>query len=131
LTALRAGLRRLVLDEGHCLWKVSHAHDVLPPPEPGDGREGRCREVFTAFLDGHPRAPLRVFFTEAAGCRAGYPESGVVWTATHRANLHEPFVARRLVELGRASGWSPRGAVRPFVVEGGFAWLEHLVRPTS
>jgi hypothetical protein len=119
-------LRRIVIGTTTFLWKVEHAHHVLAPPVPGEGREGRCREVFTAFLDGDKRTPLRVWFTDAADRHAGYPEAGCLWAGELRVNLNEPGVARRVIELGLAQGWRSTAAKGEFVVEDGFAYLQRL-----
>ena len=104
MTKASKRLRRLVLGASTYLWKVEHLHHVLAPPTPGERREGRCREVFTAFVEGNKRAPLRVWFTDGEAEHAGYPEAGCVWRAHQRVNLNEPGVARRVIELGHAQG---------------------------
>jgi len=71
----RNPLRRLVLGAYTYLGKVEHKHHVLPLPTAGECREGRCREVFSAFLDGPgsgtvPRlsfqATSRIYFATGA-----------------------------------------------------------------
>ena len=112
----RKQLRRIVLASGTYRWRVTHRH--TPP---------RCTELLSAFLDGHPRAPLRILFTE--GDEVGYdyiPRSGFV--VDHRtplvsANLHEPGTVRALIERGLAAGWRPAEQPRPFVVDDGWAML--------
>jgi hypothetical protein len=124
-------LRRLALGAQTYRWKVEHKHHVLAPPTVGDGRQGRCREVFSALMDGQKASPLRVWFSDGEGAHAGYPEAGVVWTEKHRANLNEPGVARRLIELGLELGWCATDRGKPFVIEDGFAYLEELIlRPS-
>ncbi len=122
----RKPLRRLVIGSASYLWKVEHRHNVLDAPPAGAPRGGRCREVFTAFVEGHKRAPLRVWFTDGEGENAGYPEAGVVWTARQSVNLNEPRVARRVIEHALDAGWAPTVRAKPFVIENGFALLEQL-----
>ena len=122
MKAGRTRLRRLVIDGRTYVWNVRHVHHEPPHPS-GDGR---CREVFTAYLEGRKATPLRIAFTDGAGRHAGYPERGVVWTSDDRdaANLNTPSVARRLIERARALGWQPETMRAPWVVDDGFALLE-------
>lgn len=122
----RRTLRRLVVDGVTYRWKVEHAHHVLPPPE-RVGSRGRCAEVFTAFVEGHRSAALLVRFIDGKGRGAGYPQAGVVWTGSLEANLNLPSIARRLIALGRAAGWSPETGRRGLEVVDGFQWLPALV----
>ena len=107
-------MRRLTLADGVYLWRVTHRH--LP-----------CAEVFTAYLEGHPRAPLRVLFAEGPGVgREPIGRSGIVVdyrTELASWNLNEPGTARALVEHARRSGWAPATDRRPHVVSDGFAVL--------
>ncbi len=123
-------LRKLVIDGVVYRWRVQHVHHVLPPPAPAEEREGRCGEVFAAFLDGRNRGGLRVRFYDGDHQHAGYPQAGVVWTSRPprlEANLNLPSTARRLIELARADGWTP--GREPLDVADGFAWLPRLAAP--
>lgn len=125
--AARASLRRLVVDGVVYRWKVEHAHHVLPP---SPALAGRCCEVFTAYVDGRRAAPLRVRFCDGAGQQAGYPSAGVVWTSAPphlEANLNLPSIARRLIALARAAGWSPEQDRGGLEIADGFALLPALV----
>jgi hypothetical protein len=113
------GLRTLVVDDVRYLWKVEHRHVMI-----ADQRT--CREVFSAFREGHKAAPLRIEFTSSAVDQAGYPEKGVVWTTdepSRTANLNTPAIAATLVREGLRRGWKPESERRPFVLAEGFAWL--------
>jgi hypothetical protein len=121
----RTPMRRLVLGGATYLWRVSHRHRVVDRP----GRDVRgCAEMLTVYLDGHPRAPLRVVFAEGDGVGREYIErSGVVvdyrvepFAAT---NLHEPGTVRRLVELALARGWDPASERQPHLIEDGYSLL--------
>lgn len=93
-------MRRLVIDGVTWLWKVEHAHV-----------DGRCHEVFTAYLEGHKASPVRITFVERDGWHAGYPASGVIWSdGGAEINLNLPSSARRVIELARRAGWSPETA---------------------
>jgi hypothetical protein len=132
LPGYRKSMRRLVVGDATYLWRVSHRHHVVELE--GGGRRG-CQEVFSAYLDGHPRAPLRVVFSDSlAGGREPIERAGVVAARgdpDQVVNLHEPAVARALVDLALARGWNPRTARRAFVIENGFEILEALLVPTN
>jgi hypothetical protein len=114
-------LRKLVVDGATYHFGVTHEHHVLPPPERA-GARGRCREIFTAYLDEHRKAPLRIRFSDAQGRNAGYPERGVVWLSSGASlNLNTPGAAAQLVRRALALGWTPETARRPFVIEDGFS----------
>jgi hypothetical protein len=111
-------LRRLTVEGKIYVWKRSHSH------VPTRGGGSRCRETFTAFLEGKKRSPLRVCFEDGNARAAGYPMAGVVWTkeacSESYLNLNFPGVARRLIEAARDRGWRPESAITPWVVEDGF-----------
>ena len=100
-------LRRIVVDSKTYLWKVKHDHKVLPSEPPhGPGADG-CREVFTAFLEGHTASPLRIRFPDGPGQNSGYPAAGVVWTSGPdglTANLNTPRIAAALIRLALSRG---------------------------
>lgn len=110
-------LRRIVVDGADYLFGRRHRHDAASPPEQ------LCQEIFTAYLEGHKRSPLRVWFTAGPGRGAGYPERGVVWLATPGGwlNLNTPGEAANVIRRARASGWDPVNGRGPFVIEDGFA----------
>lgn len=127
------GLRRLVVDGVVYRWKVMHAHHVLPEPLPGEGREGRCCEVFRAHVEGLRTGALQVRFCDGVGREAGYPSAGVVWTSQPprlEANLNLPSTARRLIELARAAGWAPERG-EGLTIADGFALLPALAAGQS
>ncbi len=104
-------------------WQVRHHHD---PTEHGR----RCSEIFSAFLPGFRRVPLRVFFRDSPTGGGGYPgQAGVVLDCTlpiRTFNLNRPLLARTFIELGLAAGWAPRQQRGPFVVVNGFQFIaEH------
>ncbi len=113
-------LRTLKGDAQVFFWRVDHVHVAVPT-----GRQ--CVEVFSAFLEGYPRAPVRFRFPQTAEHGGGYPgNSGEV--IDYRApawalNLHAPRVARLLVEVALGSGWSPQTRRSPMVLENGFEVL--------
>lgn len=119
----RNTLRRLVVGGVDYRWRVAHAHNVLPPAAPG---RGRCCEVFTAFVEGHRTAPLIVRFFDGPHRGAGYPQAGVVWAGSLEANLNLPSIARRLITLARAEGWSPETGRRGLEIADGFRLLPAL-----
>jgi hypothetical protein len=126
MTGTSKRLRRLVLHGSTYLWKVEHTHHVLPPPPPSRVGEGRCREVFTAYLEGRKASPLRIAFDDGAGHHAGYPARGVVWTSRageDDANLNTPRIARLLIERALAAGWRPEESRSPWKVDDGFVLL--------
>lgn len=126
----------MIVDGVRHLWTVKHEHHVLPPSAPGAVGGGHCREVFTAYREGHKRSPLRVAFTGGPGRFGGDPDKGIVWTKApgsdriESANLRTPGVAARLVQLGQARGWAPVDAATaaPLAIDDGFALLEQLAR---
>jgi hypothetical protein len=113
-------LRTLKHDGAVFRWRVDHLHRR--------GADQRCAEALAAFLDGFPRAALRVIFPESAGHGPGYiRQSGVV--VDYRApkwsvELHRPRTALILIELGRSEGWDPRAAPRrEHVISNGYDLL--------
>ena len=110
-------LRTLKLDTSVYFWRVDHVHVAAP-----NGRQ--CVEVFSAFHEGYPRAPIRFRFPQTSEHGGGYPgNSGEV--IDYRApswalNLHAPRVARLLVEVALASSWSPHTRRSQLVLENGF-----------
>jgi hypothetical protein len=105
---------------------VHHRHQELC----SDG-ERRCTEVFTAFQREHGRRPVRVLFPATGEHGPGYPgESGVVVDYRNPScdiNLNRPRVARLLIEVALAEGWSPATSPGQFVLSNGF----HLLREHS
>jgi len=122
-------LRRILVEGKAYLWKVNHDHKVLPPePTHGSGAHG-CREVFTAFLEGHSASPLRIRFPDGPGQSSGYPAAGVVWTsgpAGLTANLNTPRIAAALIRLAVSRGWNPGQSRTPLIVDDGFFLLKEL-----
>lgn len=114
------GLRILKREGSVYHWRVYHRH--------GGGTQTPCAEVLAAFLEGFPRAPLRVFFPENQLHGSGFPrQSGVVCdyrTPKWSILLHRPKIAAILVEIGEQAGWSPRKDARhAYVIENGYDFL--------
>ncbi len=112
-------MRKLVLGGATYLWRVTHRHHV----EAG----GACQELFTAYLDGHPRAPLRVRFTEGASHGAEYVRRAGLVQAYDDAlptwNLNQPATARAVIERGLAQGWAPAGTPRALDIGDGWSFI--------
>ena len=90
-------MHKLAIGEATYLWRVSHPHN----------RSG-IEDLFTAYLDGHPRAPLHVLFVETGG-REDLTRSGVVAIYDRAAvtwNLNLPATARALIELAYVGAYS-------------------------
>ena len=122
-------LRKIIVDGEKYLWKVQHDHHALPAEAPPGPSTCRCREVFTAFLEGHRTSPLRLRFPDGPGQSAGSPAAGVVWTSGPNglsANLNTPRIAASLIRLARARGWDPSQRKTPQIVDDGFFLLKEL-----
>lgn len=122
-------LRKIGIEGKTYLWKVEHDHNALPAdPSQGPDTSG-CREVFTAFLEGHRASPLRIRFPDGPGQSSGYPAAGVVWTsgpAGLAANLNTPRIAACLIRLALSRGWTPGQSKTPLIVDDGFFLLKEL-----
>ncbi|WP_224367024.1 hypothetical protein [Hyalangium versicolor] len=129
MSAKRKPLRKIVVEGVTYLWKVEHDHLALPP-DPSQGVGGsRCREVFTAFLEGYHASPVRIRFPDGVGQSSGYPQAGVVWTSGSSGldvNLNTPRVAAGLIRIALSRGWTPGQSKSPMVVEDGFFLLAEL-----
>jgi len=116
-------LRTIQVGSLVCFWRVHHRHR----PEPSDVRP--CVEVFTVFQQGHPNRPLRILFPETAEHGPGYPgQRGVIVdyrTPNRSINLNRPRIARLLIELGLASGWSPASASGELLIVNGYQLLRN------
>jgi hypothetical protein len=106
-------MRRIVVNGAEYLFGVSHRHPS----------NGRCEEIFTAYLADHKRSPLRIRFTGAPGYEAGYPSRGVVGRTDPDAslNLNTPGVAASIIRRARELGWDPVSGATAFIIADGFA----------
>lgn len=128
MSSKKKTLRKIVVGDATYLWKVQHDHHVLHADPEGAGAYG-CREVFTAFLEGHKVSPLRIRFPDGPGQSSGYPAAGVVWTsgpAGLTANLNTPRIAAALIRLALSQGWNPGQSRSPLIVDNGFSLLKEL-----
>jgi hypothetical protein len=123
---VKSKLRRVVVDGATYLFSTRHRH-IRVEGASGIGR--RCEQHFTAYLAGIKASPLRMIFTEDETCKAGYPESGVVWTVSgdFTLNLNTPSAAAAIIRAARASIWDPEHSASPTVIEDGFAFARRAL----
>jgi len=119
-------MRKLVLTTGIYRFRTTHRHHTV-----GAGPVKTCQELFSAYLDGFPRSPLRLLFTETDERGAEYiRRAGVVQVyqavPLSATNLNLPATARALIERALVAGWNPRVATRPFELDG---WT--VIEPTD
>jgi hypothetical protein len=116
--------RSIVVDGQRYVWRFVPRYVPAPSPD-----LYRCYDIFSAYLEGHHRSPLRIRFDTwecpmlggplraRAPVLLGRPETGGV-------NLHTPKWAAALIREGRRRGWEPEVAPGPFLVEDGVRLLE-------
>ena len=126
-------LRRLFVDDAVYFCKTEHRHEPPEDVATPQGKPYRCRELFTAYLEGYRACPLRVWFDDSPGVGAGYPSSGIVEVdATgERYNLHAPRLWVALLREAVARGWRPATESHPFVVSDGLEFARKAVPPVS
>ncbi len=116
---MRAKARTLRIGADVFGWRVYHRHR-----EEAKG-ERCCEDVFFAFDHARPGCGVRIVFRHTPEHGAGYPgQAGVI--VDYRApasaiNLNRPKVARLLIELAKANGWSDPKRRGELVIEDGFA----------
>ena len=115
--------RQIVVDGKRYLWRF------YPRYRPRDSvYKTECLDVFSAWLEGHPRAPLRLVCVTWDDVRIGGPlrsaaplEFGV--EDSPQMNLHEPRWAAAIIRHAVQTGWTPESLPKPFTVT---EWLGFL-----
>jgi hypothetical protein len=92
----------------------------------------QCDDLFSAWLSGAKRGPLRIHFRTWDDPLAGGPlRTGAPLDPADKpgagANLHTPGWAAKLVALALENGWRPDVETRAFVIEQGVAFLREAM----
>ncbi|WP_405411937.1 hypothetical protein [Streptomyces decoyicus] len=101
--------RRLLVGGETFLWALSHTHHAL-----GNGQyEGCCETLVIRRFKARGR--LRIVFRQGPGRLVpdGYlmPSGAVATTEGGLLNLHEPGIARAMLDEALAQGWLPDNAL--------------------
>ena len=117
---VRKKLRKLVIGSYIFQWKIHHRHRSTGEKPISNSFE----EVFTAFLETHPKTPVRILFPETSQHGPGFPsKTGVVFDYQHpqeQINLNRPKIARLLIQLALTEGWSPSTSTKEFQLNNGY-----------
>lgn len=101
---LMAPVRPMTFSGPSFLWRVSTRYQKVAP------RRGFL--VFTVYERGFRQAPFRFLFEIHTGHPTDWATSSgdlfVVLTKPHYLNLHEPRIARVLIEIAQKMGWAAR-----------------------
>lgn len=116
--------RQLVVDGQRYLWRFHPRYREIDDPF----SSYECVDVFSAWREGYPRAPLRLVCSTWEDARIGGPlRSGAPLEIgdddSPRMNLHEPRWAAAIIREAVRSGWRPESLPKPFAVTD---WLGFL-----
>ncbi|NER78691.1 MAG: hypothetical protein F6K42_03755 [Leptolyngbya sp. SIO1D8] len=102
------------------LWRVHHRHVSREE----ERISNPCAEVFTAFLESHTKAPVRILFPETSQHDPGYPsQAGIVLDyqrPKQPINLNFPRIARFTIQLALTEGWSPSTSTTELQINNGY-----------
>lgn len=116
--------RRIVVDGKRYLWRFHPRYRGIDDPV----QSYECVDVFSAWLEGYPRAPLRLVCVTWEDARVGGPLRSAapleLWEEdSPQMNLHEPRWAAAVIRQAVQAGWSPESLAKPFTVTD---WLGFL-----
>lgn len=108
--------------EGY-LWRREHLHSA----QTGNQSHDACTERLSIYCSGDKKSPLRIRFIANSEWQVGYPEAGVVWSATQGLsfNLNHPALVKALI-IALLPSWQALGFTRPYEVDDGIAFLIQL-----